>query len=59
MKDAYLYPLAAVGIGKGIYEVYVKPELSMERAVLALGVTAVTWLGVKAIQADMKLFDPR
>jgi hypothetical protein len=42
MKDAQLYPLAAVGITKGLMEVYVVPQLSAKRAwgVLGLGVLA-------------------
>jgi hypothetical protein len=41
-EDVKLYPLAAVGITKGIMEVYVKPKLSAERAwgILGLGVLA-------------------
>lgn len=36
-EDYRLLPLASIGVAKGLYEVYVKPELTAKRGWLAVG----------------------
>lgn len=49
-----LYYAATVGAAEGVWKYYIRPEVTIERAV-AVGVVAVSLLSAKLIQASLEL----